>query len=259
MSARPPAEPSPPGAARAAGPPGGNTAEPAGPAYDSVAELYDRAFSDIRVRKAEVAWLDAHLAKASPRPPQLLEVGCGTGALLRHLAPRLARGVGVDVSREMLARAEARAAATSNVSFQLLSRPGLPFADNTFDVCVSFLSFRYLDWHRMFSEILRVLRPGGRFLMVDLVRAKLGPADGPRIARSLVRHALAARDRRFSRDLAALVAHPAWQAMLAQHPMRARAEYRDFFSEMLPGARFDVLDVMPGRRVIALDSGPLGA
>jgi len=229
-------------------------------AYDGVAELYDRAFADIRVRAAEVAWLDARVYASGMRAPRLLEVGCGTGALLRHLAPRLASGVGVDVSAEMLAHARSRAADMPSLSFVEVTRPGLPFPDNHFDLCVSFLSFRYLDWHRTFAEILRVLRPGGRFLMVDLVSAPLAARDVLAITRSTLRHVLRKRKRaEFARDLAALVRHPEWAAMLARHPMRSRDAYRDFFAEMLPSSRFDTLEVAPGRRIIALDSGPLGA
>ena len=62
---------------------------------------------------------------------------------------------------------------------------------------------------------------------------------------------------RFARDVRALTAHPDWAAMLQRHPMRTLAAYRAFFATRLPGARFESLSVLPSRRVVALDSGPL--
>jgi ubiquinone/menaquinone biosynthesis C-methylase UbiE len=228
--------------------------------YDGVAELYDRAFADIRVRKAEVAWLDEHLTRSKISQPRVLDLGCGTGSLLRHLCSGIGSGVGADVSSDMLDHAKRRAAAEPKLSFVHLTRRSLPFADNQFDVVISFFSFRYMDWNRIFPEILRVLRPEGRFLMVDLVRARVGLSDTLGLVRSALSHVVR-RDTRpgFAQDLAALVRHPAWSEMLGRHPMRPLSEYRDFFSQMLPAVRFDSLHTLPGRRVIALDSGPLGA
>jgi ubiquinone/menaquinone biosynthesis C-methylase UbiE len=228
--------------------------------YDGVADLYDRAFADIRVRRAEVAWLDEHLARSKIAEPRVLDLGCGTGSLLRHLSRNIGSGVGADVSSDMLAHAERRAVGEPKLSFAHLTRRSLPFADNQFDVVISFFSFRYLDWNRVFPEILRVLRPEGRFFMVDLVRARAGVADTLGLLRSALSHVIRREMRPgFAQDLAALVRHPAWSDMLGRHPMRQLSEYRDFFSEMLPAVRFDSLHTLPGRRVIALDSGPLGA
>ncbi len=227
------------------------------PAYDAVAQLYDRAFADIRVRRAEWRWLMRRMA-ASNAVPRVLEIGCGTGALLRELSARIETGIGVDVSTGMIERAKYHAAETANLSFHVVPDQTLPFATGSFDLTISFLSFRYLDWPRILPEIRRVLAPGGRFLMIDLVSERARASDGLRLTRAAVRQVLAPfLMPRFTRDLQALTSHPDWKDMLTRHPIRSLAEYRAFFATELPGRDLDVLDVAFSRRVIALDSGPL--
>ena len=81
--------------------------------YDRVAELYDRAYADIRVRDAEWEWVADRLAAAHAdlgRPLRVLEIGCGNGALLRALDDNgdIDFAVGLDSSDGMLARARER-------------------------------------------------------------------------------------------------------------------------------------------------------
>lgn len=226
------------------------------PAYDAVAELYDRAFSDIRVRRVELRWLTRKLGAQSR--PRVLEVGCGTGALLRALSAQITTGVGVDISPAMIAKARARTAQMPNLTFTITHDSTLPFADDSFDVAISFLSFRYLDWPKVMPEIRRVLTRGGRFLLVDLVAERVRPWEGVPLMRSVLRQLLQpVRRPAFSRDLRALTTHPDWQTMLARHPIRQLSEYRAFFAHAFPGQKLRTLDVALSRRIVALDSGPL--
>lgn len=230
-------------------------AEPA--AYDEVAALYDRAFSDIRVRRVEWRWLRARLAALPVRAPRLLELGCGTGAVLRALAPHIAQGVGVDVSAGMLERARVHPAGDARLSFVQVDGSALPFAAASFDVVLSFLSFRYLDWAASFREVQRVLAPGGQLLVIDLVAARAAPREAFGLLRSGLRHVTArARAPRFARDLEALTQHPAWRAMLQRHPMRPLHSYQQFFREQLGEVQIDTLDLTPSRRVVALACEP---
>jgi len=230
--------------------------EPA--AYDEqVASLYDRAFRDIRVRRVEWRWLTSQLTALPVPRPRVLELGCGTGAVLRALAPCVASAVGVDISASMLERASTRAHGIDNLSFVRIPDSSLPFAEGSFDVVISFLSFRYLDWPRSFAEVRRVLADGGRFLLLDLVAAPMRPGEALTLARSTLRHVTARlRAPRFQRDLSALTSHPAWREMLRRHPMRPLDEYRQFFARQTARARFETLDMTPSRRVVALSLQP---
>jgi len=227
-------------------------------AYDPVATLYDRAFADIRVRRAEWRWVNRRWRALEEPRPRVLEIGCGTGALLRALSPRLARGVGLDVSAQMLERASERARDRPELSFLQIEGARLPVPDRSQDLVISFLSFRYLDWPAIWPEIRRVLAPRGHFWMVDMVSARAAVGDLPLLLRSGVRKLLAPlRTPRLSRDLRALTAHPEWRAMLTQHPARPLREYQAFFSPILPRSPLVTLDASPSHRVVAIDSGAL--
>jgi len=220
--------------------------------YDAVAEAYDTAFSDIRVRAPEWRWLSARVAPGA----RVLDLGCGTGALLRALAPRLAEGVGVDASASMLAQARRRGG--DRLRFLRSDRPVLPVPDDSVDVVVSLLSWRYLDWDPMLAEVLRVLRPGGRLLVVDMVTKAAGWRDLPQVASDRWRR----RNTRavfptFEKDIRRLVSLPAWEEMLRHNPIRAEHELRWFFESRFPGRRCERLDTGWTTRVLAFDSGPV--
>jgi len=234
-------------------PPDGDTS------YDAVAPLYDRAFSDIRVRRDEWRWLERRLDAAHPTgspAPRVLDIGCGNGALLLALADRIASGVGVDASSGMIARATARARAHPRLGFHTVRSPRLPFADGSFDVITSFLSFRYLDWDPMVAEMQRVLAPGGRILIVDMVEKAPVLRDAPLLARSAALHVLRhARDRRFVRDVRALTSHPDWKTMLRYNPIRAEHEYRWYLESRFPGEKLVTLSLGRTHRLVAFDTG----
>ena len=102
---------------------------------------------------------------------RVLDVATGTGAVLRELRRRRiqpARAVGVDASREMLARAR-----RSLPSWELVQADAgaLPFEDASFDAATCAYLLHLLgepDRARIVSEILRVLAPGGRLGVVTI-------------------------------------------------------------------------------------------
>ncbi|MEZ0366586.1 methyltransferase domain-containing protein [Mycobacterium sp. pUA109] len=229
--------------------------------YDRVAALYDRAYADIRVREREWCWVTDRAAGARAefgRPLRILDIGCGNGALLRALDDdgHLDTGIGVDSSAQMLAHAEARTG--DRLRFARVDGPTLDLPDNHVDVVVSFLSFRYLDWDPIMAEIRRVLAPGGRLWVVDMVERPVRWSELGTLARSAVAHWRAPRRRPgFAAHLATLTGHPDWQEMLRHNPIRAEHEYRWYFSSRFPGRELDLLTTTLSQRVVAFDSGPL--
>ncbi len=100
----------------------------------------------------------------------LLDLGTGTGRVLELLAPLYAKGIGVDASADMLAvaRANLDRAGLTRTQVRLGDIQHLPFAKNSFDVVTIHQVLHYLDEpERAIAEAARVLRPGGRLLIVD--------------------------------------------------------------------------------------------
>ncbi len=101
-----------------------------------------------------------------------LDVGTGTGRILELFAPRVERAVGIDKSRDMLAvaRANLERAGLRNCQIRLGDMYKLPWPVASFDVATAHLVLHYADApERMIAETARVLRPGGRLILVDFL------------------------------------------------------------------------------------------
>ena len=102
-------------------------------------------------------------------PLEALDAGCGTGFLSFELAARGHRVTGVDFAPAMLAEARRKAAERSvSVRFEKADAEQLPFPSHSFDLAIS----RHVLWtlphpEAAIDEWIRLLRPGGRLVVVD--------------------------------------------------------------------------------------------
>ena len=98
------------------------------------------------------------------------DLGCGTGVVAEALAPFVARVIGVDGSAEMIDAARTRLAGRDHVELQRNDLEHLSIADGSVDAVTMVLVLHHLaDPARVLAEVGRVLRPGGRALIVDML------------------------------------------------------------------------------------------
>jgi ubiquinone/menaquinone biosynthesis C-methylase UbiE len=109
----------------------------------------------------------------------VLDVACGPGILSAAIAKTARDVVAFDLTPQMLKKAAQRCAevGVGNVSFLEGTANDLPFADATFDAAVTRLSVHHFERpDQVMSEIFRVLRPGGRFVIADVISSEV-PAE----------------------------------------------------------------------------------
>jgi len=102
----------------------------------------------------------------------LLDIGCGQGRILKLLASRAHRAVGVDIDSDArrLARAELLLAGTPNTSLRQGDMVSLPFDDNEFDtIIIDDVLSDAKDPAAVFAEAKRLLSDGGRVLVLESI------------------------------------------------------------------------------------------
>lgn len=122
-------------------------------------ELYGEAFTHLAVHALlPRAWVVADLA-------------CGSGVAAAELAPHVARVVAVDQSPEMLRAARERTAGLANVELKRGDLEALPLDDASCDAALLLLALTHVAEPALaLAEMRRVLKPGGRAVIVDLLR-----------------------------------------------------------------------------------------
>lgn len=147
--------------------------------------LYDRlgGIYDLAVRKLPVWGMWLRRAIPYIRGPRVLEVSFGTGYLLVRYAARFETH-GIDYSRAMVEIAREnllRAGVTANLRQGNVE--AIPYEDEFFDSVVNTMSLSgYPNGTKALAEMCRVLKPGGRLILMDVNY----PSDGNRIGTELV-------------------------------------------------------------------------
>jgi len=133
--------------------------------FDTVAPRW----SELRSQGIDHTTHLQELAKRIPAKADLLELGCGSGALLSQITPRPGTTIGVDFSQAMLA--EAKKVLPKDVELRLGYLEHLPLADESVDIAVAYMVFHHLaNPLEALRDTFRVLRRGGVFVIVDLLK-----------------------------------------------------------------------------------------
>jgi ubiquinone/menaquinone biosynthesis C-methylase UbiE/DNA-binding transcriptional ArsR family regulator len=98
------------------------------------------------------------------------DLGCGTGELSAALGPHVKRVIGVDNSAAMLKAASRRAMGLKNVDLRRGDMAALPIESSSCDAALAVLALTYVaDVAAAVREAVRILRPGGKLVIVDLL------------------------------------------------------------------------------------------
>ena len=150
--------------------------------FDSVAPRYD-LMNDVMSAGLHRLWKRFTIAKTGLLAGQAaLDVAAGSGDLAIVLAQRVGRGgrvVVTDINAKMLAVGRDRlldAGQAGNVDYVVCDAEALPFATSSFHcVTIGFGLRNVTDKARALASLLRVLKPGGRLLVLDFSKPDLGP------------------------------------------------------------------------------------
>lgn len=124
--------------------------------------MRDELYGPVLMHEAVTALLPRHWVVA--------DLGCGTGTLLVELANHVQRVIGIDQSAEMLHAAGRRTQSLNHVELHRGSLEAIPLDAAACDAAILMLVLTYVpNPLAVLREASRILRPGGRFVMIDLL------------------------------------------------------------------------------------------
>jgi len=144
--------------------------------FDRIARVYD-LMNSVMTAGLHHRWRERAADLAALQPGgQALDVACGTGDLAIALARRVGPSgavIGSDFSDPMLERARAKSSA---VTWEWGNALELPYPDNRFDAAtVGFGARNFSDLDRGLREMARVVRPGGRVVVLEITLPRRPP------------------------------------------------------------------------------------
>jgi demethylmenaquinone methyltransferase/2-methoxy-6-polyprenyl-1,4-benzoquinol methylase len=148
--------------------------------FDRISGIYDR-LNTVMTVGLHHKWRKRAAALADLRPgAAALDVATGTGDLALELATRVTPGghvVGVDFAERMLELARAKTDGSGlPISFEQANALALPFADHEFDAAtVGFGARNFADLEQGLREMVRVVRPGGRVVVLEITTPQKPP------------------------------------------------------------------------------------
>ncbi|WP_211474195.1 class I SAM-dependent methyltransferase [Collimonas humicola] len=170
--------------------------------------------STVHAQGADLQQLAAYARQF--RQGKALDVGCGAGHAAFAMAPHIGTVIAYDLAAEMLEVVQGAAAerGLGNLLVQQGSADQLPFADASFElVCTRYSAHHWKDLPRALAEMARVLKPGGKCIVIDTVSPEDILSDTYLQSIELLRDASHVRNRSV----------PAWRQLLADAGLRPAA------------------------------------
>ena len=141
---------------------------------DNAEEFFAGAAGEWDRLRAELygsSWSTAALLSLLPSHWTVADLGCGTANLTAELAQHVAKVIGVDQSSAMLKAAKRRTDALVNVELRKGALESIPIRDGECDAVMLVLVLTYIaEPAAVLREALRILKPGGKLVIVDLLR-----------------------------------------------------------------------------------------
>lgn len=147
--------------------------------YGKMARLYDLLVKLLPIWKKWIGQAVPHI-----QGPRVLEISFGTGHLLTQYASRF-ETYGIDYNKELISIARKNLAQQGmSASLQRANVEALPYASETFDTLVNTMAFTaYPDGQKALAEMHRVLKKGGRLVLIDINYPQNGNWLGMRATR----------------------------------------------------------------------------
>ena len=140
--------------------------------FTETADIFARNTRRLRTEEAERLAERATAGLANADKMLAIDLACGPGTYTRPLAARVRRAIGADLTPAMVekARAEAARDAFTNIEFVCADIYDLPFADSAAGIVSCGYAFHHMsDPARALAEMARVLQPGGRAAITDII------------------------------------------------------------------------------------------
>lgn len=140
--------------------------------FTETADVFARTVRRTRVEEGERLAERATAGLANAEEMLAIDLACGPGTFTRPLAARVRKAIGADLTPAMVekARAEAARDGITNIEFVCADIYALPFADGVAGIVSCGYAFHHMtDPARALAEMARVLQPGGRVAITDII------------------------------------------------------------------------------------------
>jgi ubiquinone/menaquinone biosynthesis C-methylase UbiE len=140
--------------------------------FTSTADVFAQTVRITRVEEAERLAERATAGLANAKKLLAIDLACGPGTFTRPMALRVRHAIGADLTPAMIekARAEASRDGITNIEFVCADIYALPFADGAAGIVSCGYAFHHMtDPARALAEMARVLQPGGRMAITDIL------------------------------------------------------------------------------------------